>query len=69
MKQKTRRRKEAIEARNEADAMVFQTEKALNEVGDKISADEKAKVQTEIDSLKSLLAWTTPADDISRCTG
>ena len=59
-----KRRKEAIEARNEADAMVFQTEKALNEVGDKISADEKAKVQTEIDSLKSLLA-STPADDIT----
>ena len=59
-----KRRKDAIEARNEADAMVFQTEKALNEVGDKISADEKAKVQTEIDSLKSLLA-STPADDIT----
>ena len=36
--------------------MIFQTENALNEVGDKVSADDKAKVQSEIDSLKSLLS-------------
>ena len=50
-----KKRKEGIEARNDADAMVFQTEKALKEVGDKVSADDKAKVQAEIDSLKALL--------------
>ena len=44
-----KKRKEGIEARNDADAMVFQTEKALKEVGDKVSADDKAKVQAEID--------------------
>ena len=38
--------------------MVFQTEKALKEVGDKVSADDKAKVQAEIDSLKALLDRT-----------
>ena len=45
-----KKRKEGIDVRNDADAMVFQTENALKEVGDKISADDKAKVQAEIDS-------------------
>ncbi|HIU02673.1 MAG TPA: molecular chaperone DnaK [Candidatus Onthocola gallistercoris] len=53
-----KKRKEGIEARNDADAMVFQTEKALKEVGDKVSADDKAKVQAEIDSLKAILERT-----------
>ena len=42
-----KKRKEGIDVRNDADAMVFQTENALKEVGDKISADDKAKVQAE----------------------
>ena len=53
-----KKRKEGIEARNDADAMVFQTEKALKEVGDKVSADDKAKVQAEIDNMKALLGRT-----------
>ncbi len=53
-----KKRKEGIEARNDADAMVFQTEKALKEVGDKVSADDKAKVQAEIDNMKALLDRT-----------
>jgi len=53
-----KKRKEAIDARNDADAMVFQTENALKEVGDKISADDKAKVQAEIDSLKAAIEKT-----------
>ncbi|MDD3221214.1 MAG: molecular chaperone DnaK [Clostridia bacterium] len=53
-----KKRKEGIEARNDADAMVFQTEKALKEVGDKVSEEDKAKVQTEVDSMKALLAKT-----------
>ncbi len=53
-----KKRKEGIEARNDADAMVFQTEKALKEVGDKVSADDKAKVQAEIDNMKALLERT-----------
>jgi len=50
-----KQRKEGIEARNEADAMIFQTEKALEEAGDKVSVEDKEKVQTELDSLKSLI--------------
>ena len=53
-----KKRKEAVDTRNEADAMVFQTEKALNDVGDKVSADEKASVQAEIDAVKAILERT-----------
>ena len=53
-------RKEAIDTRNDADSMVFQTQKALDEVGDKISADEKAQVQADIDALKELVEKTDP---------
>lgn len=60
-----KRRKEGVDARNEADSMVFQTENALKEVGDKVSADDKAKVQAEIDSLKNLLSQTANTDDLT----
>ena len=53
-----KKRKEGIDVRNDADAMVFQTENALKEVGDKISTDDKAKVQAEIDSLKAAIEKT-----------
>ena len=53
-----KKRKEAIDTRNEADSFVFQTEKALNEVGDKISADEKAGVEAELANVKAILDRT-----------
>ncbi len=53
-----KRKKEAIDARNEADAMVFQTEKALNDVGDKISASEKEEVEAEVKNVKDILERT-----------
>ena len=53
-----KRRKEAIDARNDADSMVFQTEKALNEVGDKISDSEKTDLQAEIENVKAILERT-----------
>ena len=55
-----KKRKEGIDARNEADSMVFQTEKALNEVGDKIDANEKAAVEADLNHLKELLEKTNP---------
>ncbi len=51
-------RKEAIDARNEADSFVFQTEKALNEVGDKLSDSEKSPVEADLADLKSYLENT-----------
>ena len=53
-----RKRKEAIDARNDADSFVFQTEKALNEVGDKIDASEKASLEADLNDLKAFLEST-----------
>ena len=53
-----KRKKEAVDARNEADAMVVQTEKALKDVGDKISESEKADVEEEIKNVKDILERT-----------
>ena len=57
-----KKRKEAIDARNDADAMIFQTEKALSEVGDKIDATEKAAVEADIQALKDTLAKSNPEE-------
>ncbi len=57
-----RKKKEAIDARNDADAMVFQTEKALEEVGDKIDAADKANVEADLKALKELVEKTNPED-------
>ena len=53
-----KKRKEAIDARNDADSFVFQTEKALNEVGDKIDASEKSSLEADLNDLKALLEST-----------
>lgn len=55
-----KKRKEGIDARNDADSLVFQTQKALDEVGDKIDASEKERVQSEIDALKAVVERTNP---------
>ena len=55
-----KKRKEAIDTRNEADAMVFQTEKALKDVGDKLDATDKAAVEADVQALKDVLAKSTP---------
>ncbi|MBS7303642.1 MAG: molecular chaperone DnaK [Lachnospiraceae bacterium] len=55
-------RKEAIDARNEADSFVFQTEKALNDVGDKIDANEKAAVEADLQALKDILERTKDSE-------
>ncbi len=57
-----RKRKEAIDARNDADSFVFQTEKALGEVGDKIDANEKASLEADLNELKSFLESTKDAE-------
>ena len=55
-----KKRKEAVDTRNEADAMVFQTEKALKDVGDKLDANDKAAVEADMQALKDVLAKSTP---------
>ena len=53
-----KKNKEAVEIRNSAEQLVFQSEKALTDLGDKLSADEKAGVQAEIDKVKEALKGT-----------
>ncbi|MDO5126843.1 MAG: molecular chaperone DnaK [Eubacteriales bacterium] len=55
-----KKRKEAIEVRNDADAMVFQTERALSDVGDKLSGSEKEKVEADLKALKEIVESTDP---------
>ncbi|MGN1171250.1 MAG: molecular chaperone DnaK [Lachnospiraceae bacterium] len=57
-----KKRKEAIDARNEADSFVFQTEKALSEVGDKISESDKASVEADLKALKDILEQTKDSE-------
>ena len=59
-----KKRKEAIDARNDADAMVFQTEKALSEVGDKIDANDKAAVEADLNALKEAIS-RAPIDNMT----
>ncbi len=50
-----KKKKEGIDARNDADAIVFQTEKALEEVGDKIDANDKSAVESDLNALKEAI--------------
>ncbi|HCO29497.1 MAG TPA: molecular chaperone DnaK [Lachnospiraceae bacterium] len=55
-----KKRKEAIDTRNDADSMVFQVQKALDEAGDKVDAAEKTKVEADLNALKELVEKTQP---------
>ncbi len=50
-----KKRREAVDVRNNADQMIYQTEKTITDLGDKLSADEKAKIETAKDALKEAL--------------
>ena len=60
-----KKRKEAIDARNDADSFVFQTEKALEEVGTGVSDGDKAEVQADLDALKALLEAHPDAEQMT----
>ena len=57
-----KKRKEAIDARNDADSMVFQTEKAIEEVGDKLDTNDKTAVEADLNALKDLIAKCNPEE-------
>ena len=59
-----KKRKEAIDAKNDADSMIFQTEKAMNEVGDKLDPADKAAVEADIATLKELVE-KTPVEEMT----
>jgi len=52
------KRKEEVDTRNQADQMVYQSEKTLGELGDKLSADEKSKIEAAIEKVKTALNGT-----------
>ena len=54
-KEEDRKRRELIEAKNQADALAYQTEKSLKEAGDAISADERAQIEAALNDLKAVL--------------
>ena len=60
-----KKRKEAIDAQNEADAMVFQTEKSLEELGDKVPAADKSAIEAEMSKLKALVEKNKNNQNIS----
>ena len=53
-----KKKKDAIDTRNSADSFVFQTEKALNEVGDKVPESDKTQVQADLEAVKAILERT-----------
>ncbi len=55
-------RKEAVDVKNEADSLVFQTEKALEEVGDKIDDNDKTTVEADLAELKELAEKANPEE-------
>ncbi len=59
-----KKRKELIEARNAGDNLVYQTEKALRDLGDKVSSDERSKIESKVSDLKQAVQ----GDDVSRIT-
>ena len=56
--QEDKKRKEGIEARNNAESLVYNCQKTIEELGDKISGEEKAKAETEIANVKKALEGT-----------
>ena len=59
-----KKRKEAIDTKNNADSMVFQVENALKEAGDKLDANDKAAVEADLNALKDILAKYTNTEDL-----
>ncbi len=65
--QEDRARKEEVEAKNHADSLVYQTEKSMRELGDKIPADDKTKIQSEIEAVKNAAAGSDTAAIKAAC--
>ena len=56
-----KQRKEEVETRNQADSLVYTTEKSIKEMGDKLPADDKARIETELAALKKAMEGTDTA--------
>ncbi|MCG8538603.1 MAG: molecular chaperone DnaK [Clostridia bacterium] len=62
-----KKKKESIEAKNKADSLVYETEKALKEYGDKVSGDEKSNIEEKLQALKKALEGDN-TEEISKAT-
>jgi molecular chaperone DnaK len=62
-----KKQKELVEARNHADQMIFATEKAVKDLGDKVSADDKAKIEAEIANVNKVKD-SSDAEEIRKAT-
>ena len=60
-----KKRKEAIDTKNDADSFAFQTENAINEVGDKLDPSAKSEVEADLKALKDILARHADAQDLT----
>ena len=60
-----KKKKEAIDTRNEADAFAFQTKKALDDVGDKISSSDRTQVESDLNALQQLLDAHKDAENMT----
>ncbi len=56
--QEDKKKKEEVEVRNQADSLVYQTEKSMQELGDKLSSEDKMKIEGELNNLKEVLKGT-----------
>ncbi|MEN8232203.1 MAG: molecular chaperone DnaK [Thermodesulfobacteriota bacterium] len=63
-----KKRKELVEAVNQADSLVYATEKSLKDLGDKVDAETKSKVEEEIESLKKIIEKGDNVDDLKKGT-
>jgi len=59
-------RREAVDTKNQAESMVFQTEKSLEELGDKVTEEEKAPILEKRDELKKLLENNASTEDLKK---
>ncbi len=61
-----KKRKELVEAKNQADSLIYATEKSLKDLGDKVDAETKSKVEQEIESLKKALEKGDNIDEMKK---
>ncbi|MGW8287083.1 MAG: molecular chaperone DnaK [Desulfobulbales bacterium] len=61
-----KKRKELVEAKNQADSLVYATEKSLKDLGDKVDAETKSKVEQEVESLKKIIEKGDDVDELKR---
>ncbi len=62
-KEEDKKRKEVVEAKNQADALIHQTEKSVLEAGESVSAEEKAKIEAAVKELKEVIAKDSATKD------